>query len=119
MPANSIAQFRGYIAGLPAGSKSFAPTDMQNTNAPTAEDQLVLASGDNIFSVPANAKGVLIVFDPTSTTVKTLKGTESDAGIIVSKNGWCVLSFDSPPLTAFVINSGAVDTGKFTSLIYF
>jgi hypothetical protein len=115
----SLVQLRGFIESLPGGSVNIAPIDIQNNTPPQAALPVILLAGDNTIPTPDLAKGAIIIFAPTSVTVKKLKGIAGDTGIIVSKNSWCVLTFDTPNITSFIINSGALDTGLYTNIIFF
>lgn len=119
MAITALVSLRGYFSGLLTGSRAIAPTDITDADAPSHINQKVLASGDNSFSVPANADGCIIVFDSTSTTVKTLKGNAADTGIILAKNRWNVITFDTTPIATIIINSSAADTGKNTEITFF
>lgn len=119
MAAASEISLRGTISALPEGSRSIAPSNLNNSNAPIQVTQITLASGDNTITVPASAVGAVIIFDILSTTVKKLKGAAGDTGVVLSKNKWSVLSFDSAPLADFIINSSATDTGKITTIHFF
>lgn len=121
MALRSLISLRGFIESLPGGYKSINPTDFQNNTPPEAETQLILASGGNSINVPALSKGVVIIFDSTSTVTKDLKGNhESDSvGVRVRKNGWCVLQFDDTPPSSIAITASAEDTGKYTRFIWF
>ncbi len=118
MALRSLIQLRGLFESLPGGSKNIAPADWQNNTPPEFELQEVLANGDNIVPVPPLSKGCVIIFDPTSTTSKTLKGVGGDTGIALQKVGWIVITFAQAGGT-FIINSSAADTGKYTSIIFF
>ncbi len=122
MALRSLIQLRGLLESLPGGSKNIYPTDMQNNTPPSVELNFVLANGDNVIAVPALADGCVIIFDPTSTTVKTLKGNPpavGEVGIILAKNKWNVITFDATPIANFVIASTGADTGKYTTIIFF
>lgn len=119
MATRSLMMLRGLIEGLPGGSKNIVPADMTNLTPPSWELQSVLANGANTVLVPANADGCVIIFDPTSTTVKTLKGVAGDTGIVLAKNKWNVITFDTTPVVSFVINSTGADTGKTTTIVFF
>lgn len=119
MALRSLIQLRGLLEGLPSGSKNIYPADMQNNTPPNWELQSELANGDNTVLVPAIADGCIIIFDPTSTTVKSLKGVGGDTGVVLAKNKWNVITFDTTPVVSFIINSGAADTGKTTTIIFF
>lgn len=117
--AKATIQLRGFFEDLISGSKSISPADLVHTTPPLAETQLVLASGDNTITVPSTAVGCIILFDPTSTAIKKLKGAGGDTGIIVSRQLWIVLTFDTTPIANFIINSSVVDTGKTTTVVFF
>jgi len=120
MATRSLASLRVLFESLVTGSKSVVPADIQNATPPgSASIRLVLTAGANTITVPATAKGAVIIFDPTSTTVKTLKGVGGDTGIVLSKNSWTVLSFDTTPTASFVIDSTGTDTGKYTEIAFF
>jgi len=119
MATRSLIQLRGFIESLPGGSKNIVPADIQNTTPPEAETQLILASGANTVVIPALARGAVIVFDSTSTVTKTLKGVTGDTGILIRKDSWHVLGFDSPAPADFVITASAADTGKYTRIVWF
>lgn len=119
MALRSLIQLRGLIESIPGGSKNIAPTDLQNTTPPSYEIQDELAAGDNTILVPANADGCVIIFDPTSTTVKRIAGDPGDIGVILAKTKWNVITFDTVPPASFLIKSNANDTGKTTTIIFF
>lgn len=125
MATRSLMMLRGLIESIPGGSKNIVPTDIQNNTPPSVETQLELVNGDNIIQIPIIADGCVIIFDPTSTTVKTLKGVTypgpivGTPGIVLAKTKWNVLTFDTTPPTAFSIDSAGADTGKTTTIIFF
>lgn len=119
MALRSLIQLKGLFEGTPSGSKNITVTDIQNTNPPLYEVQDALANGDNLIPVPANAKGAIIIFDSTSTTVKKLKGVIGDIGLVLAKTSWNVITFDTTPPVSFYINSTGADTGKTTTVIFF
>ena len=126
MATRSLVQLRGFFESLAGGSKSLALADLQNNFPPGYEQQVVLASGPNTIVVPTVATivnsilGVIVIFQPTSTVAKTIKGVTGDTGIRVNAAGWNVLSFDPANLpTQLVITAGAADTGKSTQIIFF
>lgn len=119
MPARSQIDLRGLFESLPSGSRSIAPTSLVNSDAPYGVTQITLASGDNTITIPTKATGCIIAFDPTSTTVKTLKGVGGDTGVVLAKAKWNVITFDSTPPANFIINSGAADTSKLTEIMFF
>lgn len=119
MALRSLISLRGFIESLPGGTVNINPTDMQNATPPQFSLQDELATGDNTVIVPANADGVVIIFDSTSTTVKKLKGAAGDTGVILAKNKWNVITFDTTPITDFIINSAGADTGKTTTFVFF
>lgn len=119
MALRSLLSLRGFIESVPGGVVGINPIDIQNNTPPQSSVQDVLALGDNQILVPLLAKGAIIIFDPTSTTVKKLKGAAGDTGVVLSKNSWTVLSFDAPSPVDFLINSSAADTGKYTTVLFF
>lgn len=119
MALRSLIQLRGLLETIPGGSKNIAPADMQNNTPPSVEIQIILANGDNTITIPALADGCVIIFDPTSATVKTLKGVGGDTGIVLAKTKWNVITFDTQPIANFIINSSALDAGKYTTIIFF
>lgn len=118
MALRSLMQLRGLLEGLPGGSMNIAPTDIQNNTPPQEIIQGILLAGDNIFPVPALAVGMVIIFDPTSTTVKTLKGGVADTGIVLSNARWNVIGIGGAFPVTFIINSSLLDT-KYTTIIFF
>jgi len=122
MSLRSLISLRGLIEGLPGGTIDIHPEDMQNLTPPQLTTQLTLILGDNHIQVPAIADGCVIIFDPTSTVTKRLKeytGVAVTEGILLAKNKWNVLTFDTTPITAFTIETIAADTGKLTTIIFF
>lgn len=119
MATRSLVSLRGFIEGISSGVVGINPTDIQNNTPPQFILQDILANGDNQVIVPALAKGVVIIFDPTSTVVKTLKGIVGDTGIVLAKNSWNVLTFDTVPPVDFYINCTGADTGKYTTILFF
>lgn len=119
MALRSLIQLRGFLEGLPGGSINIAPTDLQNNTPPSFTLQDELGNGNNTILVPALADGCIIIFDSTSTVVKTIRGAAGDVGLPVSKNKWVVLTFDTTPPTDFIINCVGADTGKNTTIIFF
>jgi hypothetical protein len=118
MALRSLIQLRGLIESLPSGTRDIAPVDLQNATPPDfcLVDQL--STGDNIIPIPAQAIGCIIIPASNSTAVKTLKGNAADVGIIISKNTWTLLSFNTPPPVSFILNSAA-DGGKYTTVLFF
>lgn len=119
MAISATVQLRGFFSGLGIGSRSISPTDLTDTTSPAQVTQITLASGDNTIAVPSTADGCIIIFDSSSTTVKTLKGAAGDTGIVLSKTKWNVITFDTTPPANIIINSGAADTSKVTEITFF
>ncbi len=125
MAATSVVKISGYVTDdLQTGSRAINVPDYTNLVAPGAYSVTVeLGSGDNTIAPPnistsSVARGVIIIFDPTSTTTKKLKGNAGDTGVILRKNGMNFLSFDDAPPAGFIINSSAADTDKATQIIF-
>jgi hypothetical protein len=119
MATRSLIQLRGFIESLPGGSKNIAPIDISNTTPPEAETQVVLGNGDNTITIPALTRGCVIIFDSTSIVTKTLKGNAADTGVLLRKDSWHVLGFDSPAPASFIITTSGADTAKYTRIIFF
>ena len=119
MAITSTVQLRGYFSGLLAGSRSVSPTDFSNAAAPSSVIQVTLASGANTITIPTGCRAVLIAFDTTSTTTKTLKGVTGDTGILLDPVGWNFLRFAASPPSNFVITASAADTSKNTEITFF
>jgi hypothetical protein len=95
---------------------AFVITPPQQTGTPKySVSAQILANGDNTFTVPTNAAWALIVFDPTSVTVKKLKGAGGDTGITLSANGLALIPVASANI---IINSSALDTGLYTRIYW-
>lgn len=77
-----------------------------------------LVSGDNTIPVPSLASYCIILFDPTSTVEKMLKGDPADTGVALLRTGMNVFGLRDT-LTSFVIECSANDTGKTTKIIFF
>lgn len=118
MALRSLIQLQGLIEGIPGGSININPTDMQNNTPPSWTYQNVLGIGDNQIVVPVLAKGCVVIFDPTATTTKKIKGMGPDTGITVGKTGWFVLTFEAGGFI-FIINLSANDVNKYTTVIFF
>jgi len=78
---------------------------------------IILQNGFNVIGSPAGGFAVgasycLIVFPPSSTTTKTLKGVTGDTGIILGTNGFVLLSVNGTVTTgtAFGITTNGNDT---------
>jgi hypothetical protein len=93
-------------------SNSFVPpgSPMQNTAAPSGgTTPLVLAAGNNVVTLPAGAKGVVISPPITSTNAKTIKGVAGDTGIGILAGSPIMLTFVAGT-TVFSINSTGIET---------
>lgn len=117
----SSSQLSAVIELVVDGLGSFQITPAKQVAGVTKfqTSQIELANGANTITIPAAMKYVLIVFDTTSSTVKTLKGIAGDTGIVVAPGtttSWVLL-----PITtgSFVINSAGADTGKLTTITFF
>lgn len=121
MSATADISISGSIDDLPSGSQTIGPLTIASTAANGSVTNVTLASGDNTIAVPASpaCTGCLIVFDPTSTVVKKLKGAGADTGITLAKASVNLLTFDSPAPANIVINASAADTGKVTQILFF
>lgn len=126
MAVTSKADFRGLITGLASGRKKIGPLVRTDAAGATHTEQITLANGFNQIDIPTNASAVLVIFDPTSTVTKTLKGVTGDTGIVLDPGtaaagtNWLFLPFDpaSPP-TSFGITTSGADTGKVTEIVFF
>lgn len=119
MATRSVVGLRAFADALVGGSKSISPADMVNLDPPEHEIEISLANGANTINVPTKARGVVIIPDSTSSVTKTLKGISGDTGVLIRKDAWSVISFDSPPPASFVITTSGADTGKYTRFIFF
>lgn len=113
MSITSVLRVTAQKTGLLGGATPVVEAEVTHNDGPAQVTQVELANGFNEISVPANAKGVVIVFDPTTTRTFTLKGVTGDTGISVA--GLAVLNFATAgsPTTIGITASGA-DTGKYT-----
>lgn len=83
---------------------------VQNVAAPGDVDQLSLGSGFNAITVPATAKGAIIIPAITGVVALTLKGVTGDTGIALSKNSPNLISFDTSPPVTIGITTGSATT---------
>ncbi|MGZ4518845.1 MAG: hypothetical protein ACXVGB_00305 [Mycobacteriaceae bacterium] len=118
MAATASISISGSITGLPDGDKTVGPVAISSAAAVGDSESIILANGDNTVTPPARATGCIIVFDPTSTTTKTLKGVGGDTGVPLKKTGANLLTFELAH-GAFIINSSAADTGLYTTITFF
>ena len=104
MASESRVKIVGQITSSPAGVTQINTAEIVNSDAPIAQTQLNLESGDNEIDIPTNAKGVVILFDSAGTEIKILKGDPADVGITIALNTPQMLTFDDPPPETFVIS---------------
>lgn len=119
MPTRSIIGIRGYIEGLVGGYKSLAPADLISNNPPESEYEVVLGSGINTIVVPGQARGVIIIPGTTSAVDKQLRGVSGDTGLMISRDRWSVIGFNTPPPANFIINASTADVGFYTRFVFF
>ena len=82
--------------------------------------ELVLQSGDNTITIPANSLGCVISMPAGNTQATKLKGVGGDTGLTISKVGVTVLNWDSGSVPSnFVINSAGLQTGLYTQISFF
>jgi hypothetical protein len=115
MAVTTEIKISGFIRGMPSGSRKFNFT-FENATSVYETTQKQLASGDNTFTKPANAIGFIYVPDPDSGVTKTLKGNTGDTGIRLSNNP-CVIAMGTQ--STIIITASALDSGKYTSLVWF
>lgn len=96
--ADNRIRARGLIQSLPSGSKNIDTADFVNLDPPYQSTQIILGTGDNVIPVPNYAKAALIIFDPTSTILKILKGDTNDVGIRLQPNSWNFITIDQDTL---------------------
>ena len=80
-------------------------------------ERITLVSGDNSILIPTGVTYAIIVFDPTSTVTKILKGDAADTGVTLIKTAQAVL-----PVIAgdtIIINASADDLNKYTEIFFF
>jgi hypothetical protein len=123
MPIIESVTLQGYVTGLETGQFNIGPitfpTPATPTNATTQQQSFQLANGDNTVVPPSfNCTGCIVIFDPASTTIKRLKGSGADTGMIVNPTGFLVLTWTTGAAASFVLNSNAVDTGHNTTVIF-
>lgn len=124
MTITAHVRVSGYLEGLPAGSRAI---NLGEINNPLSVDQAVhveLANGDNTIPIPTGASGtvvgVIVMTDPTGTTVKTVRTTGMASGIpLKAASGVVVLHFSAPPPTTIIVNSVGAEVGKLTSFVFF
>lgn len=119
MAASASVAITGEVTDLPSGSKAIGPITQTSSAAVGDQTVVELASGFNQITVPADASGVIITFDSTSTVTKTLKGVTGDTGILLDPNGTSYLTFDTTPPASFGITTSAEDTGLFTTFLFY
>jgi hypothetical protein len=128
--ANNKLKAVGLIESLLSGSRNIITEDYTNTTPPYQVTQVALANGDNTIAVPANAKGVLILFAPASTTWKQLKGDAADVGIQCQPTGWMFITLNQESedpnggpgftgTTSLIIASYGDDSANLTELVWF
>jgi hypothetical protein len=117
--ASSRIQARGLFEGLPTGSRNIVTDEVVNLTPPFGVIQIELANGDNTITLPVNTTAVLINFDTTSLTTKTLKGVGGDTGIVIGTVGWIFFPIKKASSATFIINSSSADTGKQTEVVFF
>lgn len=116
MAAAGQVNLTGTVDDLPSGAKVIGPLTFTAAAALDATVQVVLASGANTVTVPTGATMVIIVFDPASTTDKTLKGVTGDTGIKSGPTGF--VCFPVNAISSFCITSSAADTSKTTTIMF-
>ena len=102
----------GLSAGLLGGEKILGPVSIVGTSIVGSIIDQTLSAGDNAFTIPTGAIGV--VFIPPSGTTATLKyrtsANASDAGLPISGTQPFVHVFTGSPSTV-TINASAGPTG--------
>lgn len=112
--ALSRVSVRGFISGLPSGSRSLVSREIENASCPGQVESIILTTGDNTIDVPTTSKGCIITFAEGSTSTKKLKGAGGDTGIELNQAGVNMLQFPPTPPTVIIINSSTIDTGNRT-----
>ncbi len=93
-------------------SNSYVPPGNPMTNAAAPNggtEDLVLAAGNNVVTLPAGAIGAVITPPTTSTNVKIIKGVAGDTGIGIRSGDPVLLTFVAGT-TVFSINSVGIET---------
>ncbi len=126
MAISSRLKIVGQILDGVSGPRDINTNERVKSNSLHWQIVQSLANGANTISVPnpgvavGQPSGVIIIFDPTSTVTKTLKGIGGDTGIPLDPTGIIVLTFAAPLTTAsFVITTSGADTDKTTTIIFF
>lgn len=107
----------GMSAGLLTGEKVIGPITTTGLNTVGEILPVVLASGDNTFSIPTGAAAVLIVFaSGTTATVKVRTNLDAgDAGLAISPAVGSLPWFKKDLLSgeaSIILNSSATATGE-------
>lgn len=107
-----------------AGSKTIKPYSIKGTRAFDEVDVKQLASGDNSFAVPkvpTPPAGCVLVPPPSNDAALTLKGSESDKGLRISKTDPTLIVFDNKavPDTIIVNSSSAFPAGQVLTITWF
>ncbi len=114
----TIISLKGLIEGASVGAVNIHPDDIILTTALVGSVQSPLSGGDNIFPVPSGTKGVIIIPDPTGTTIKAVKHIGADVGVNLSNTRWTVLNCDVWALNQIIISSVGAES-KAITLIFF
>jgi len=108
----------GYLIAPFLGRLNISSSPFNNAAANPAVVRIQLANGDNTIARPASARFCIISIDPTSTTVKTLKGAGGDTGLQIGSNargGSLTLPCGNTAGDNIIINSVGADS-TFTTI---
>lgn len=120
MAVTSRLVINGIISSLASGKKKIGPLVRTDSSGASQTTQISLSSGFNSIAVPANASGVLIIFDSTSAVAKTLKGVTGDTGYPVDPAGFNFISFNPASVPSTIgITAASADTGLYTEIVFF
>lgn len=120
MPARSNISLRGYFENLVSGSRSIAPTDLVNLNAPSVVEHVVFNGPgtvvDKTFNLNPGDKGILIIVKAAADLtglILTNAGVDPGVGypLSVTVNEWSLLT-NSPQGLVSQYNLRVVGTTK-------
>ncbi len=122
MAATASISLQATITGTPGGTQAISLGE-SSVAANSTVQTLVLASGDNTFTLPTTPAPTMaiIVLPLTNAVVTKFKGAAGDTGMVMKPaGGWMILNFNTASLpTSFVLNAASAHTAGLNTTVYF
>jgi hypothetical protein len=99
----------GLSAGEPAGERNLGPLSIEGAVVIGETIAVPLSSGDNTFTVPLSAIGVIVIPPSTGTAALTYRtsANSSDAGLPLSPYEPFMHTFSTSPPTSVIVNASS------------